>query len=239
MSMSANGTRIGGVGSRPMPKILGVAAAVSALALSACAGPTYGTGTPANQQLVEDLTGALSLAPKRQAGVDYTPRPGIVKPPSTEVLPPPQEEVASAGNPAWPESPEERLARVRAEATANQDNPRYRSNVIRDVNTGDTQTASADITFSESGMVKPDILTPGKRSSQEQRREFQRRQQITKQGSPTQRRYLSDPPTEYRQPAQTAAVDELGVDEVKKERARRRAANAEDSGGWRRLIPWL
>lgn len=232
--------RIGGARPRPMPKVLGVAAAVSALALSACAGPTYGTGTPANQQLMEDLTGALSLAPKKSAPVDYTPRPGIVKPPSTEVLPPPQEDIASSGNPAWPESPEERLARVRAEATENQDNPRYRPNIVRDVNTDNTRTARADTTFSETGNVKPDILSPGKRSSAEQRREFLRRQQIAKQGSPTQRRYLSDPPTDYRQPAEGAPVNDLGVDEAKKERARRRAANAEDSGGgWRRLIPWL
>lgn len=50
--------------------------------------------------------------------------------------------------------------------------------------------------------------------------------------------YLTDPPGEYRQPAQTAAVGELGVSEAKKERIRKRARKKSD-GGWRRFVPWL
>lgn len=50
--------------------------------------------------------------------------------------------------------------------------------------------------------------------------------------------YLTDPPTEYREPAQTAAYGDLGVKESKKERARKKASNSGD-GGWRRWVPWL
>ncbi|MCT7373868.1 hypothetical protein [Chelativorans salis] len=238
MNSLGSGARIGGGRSRMGPKAIGAALAVSAIVLSACSGTTYGTGTTSEEQLVQDLTGVLSLAPKKKAPIDYSPRPGIVKPPSTEVLPPPQESLASAGNPAWPESPEQRLARVRAEATANQDNPLYRPNIVQDVDNGaSTGAGGTGIRFSESGMVKPEILERGARTRNEQRLEVQRRQQMAKQGSPTTRRYLSDPPTELRQPAPTAPTDQLGEDEWKKERAAKKAGA--ETGGLRRLIPWL
>lgn len=201
----------------------GAGLAVSAMLISACSGTTYGTGVTSEEQLVRDLTGALSLAPEKKEPIEYSPRPGIVKPPSTEVLPPPQESVATPENPAWPESPEERLARVRAEATANQDNPLYRPNIIRDL---------------DNDKPRPQTLSVDSRTREEQRQEFLRRRQLATQGDPTRRRYLSDPPTEYRQPAESAPVGELGEDEWKKERAAKRAA-AKESGGLRRLIPWL
>jgi len=212
-----------GRGARPGRLSLGLAVAISAAALSACSGTTYGTGKSAEQQLVEDLTGVLSLGPKDKPSIDYSPRPGIVKPPSTEVLPPPQDSVASSANPAWPESPEERLARVRAEATANQNNPLYRPNIIRDVS-------------SDSGQAQ--ALSVDSRTRKAQRDEFLRRRQMAAQGSPTTRRYLSDPPVEYRQPEPTAPADDLGVDEATKERQAKRAASA-GTGGLRKLIPWL
>ncbi|UUP18519.1 hypothetical protein [Nitratireductor thuwali] len=206
-------------------RIVAVAGVFSAILLTGCGGPTYGTGTPSSQQLVEDVTGALSLAPKNKTAIAYEPRPGIVQPASDEVLPPPQEDVTSAANPAWPESPEERLARIRAEATANQDNPLYRPNIVRDVD------------VSEPGRTSP-IAVYARQSSAERRAEFLRRQKMTKQGSPTTRRYLSEPPTEYRQPVETAPVGELGEDEWKKERQAKKAAGS-GTGGIRSLLPWL
>ncbi|MDR0252734.1 MAG: hypothetical protein LBI75_06070, partial [Brucellaceae bacterium] len=50
-------------------------------------------------------------------------------------------------------------------------------------------------------------------------------------GSATQRKYLSEPPVSYRQPANTATVGDLGEDEAKKER--RRKAEATGSKSWR------
>lgn len=216
------------------------AVALSALSLAGCAGPTYGTGKPAEQQLVDDLTGILSLGPKDRPQIDYRPRPGLVKPPSMEVLPPPQEDVAAAGNPAWPESPEERLARVRAEATANQNNPLYRPNVIHDLGGSSVSSAGASaVTFSESnGVVKTDLLQGGARSREAQRQAFLKQKQEVGAGSPTTRRYLSDPPVDLRQPAPTAPAGVLGKDEAKKERAAKAAATKQ-TGGLRRLIPWL
>lgn len=220
--------------SRAARKLAGVGTLFVAFALAGCAGPTYGTGKASDQQLVEDLTGILSLGPKERQQINYQPRPGIVMPPSAEVLPPPQENVASTENPAWPESPEQRLARVRAEATANQGN---RTNIVRDVNRSNGTSQRTGPTFSESGMVKPEILGRSARMRDDQRLERQRRQQqAAPQGSPNTRRYLSDPPVDLRQPSATAPAGDLGKDEYKKERERKKAAN---TGGLRKLLPWL
>ncbi|MEN0001726.1 MAG: hypothetical protein AAF940_12665, partial [Pseudomonadota bacterium] len=53
------------------------------------------------------------------------------------------------------------------------------------------------------------------------------------------RRYLTDPPSEYRVPAQSADYGDLGTPEAQKERELRAAQQAEEGGGWRRLVPWL
>lgn len=190
------------------------ALAASALALSGCmSSPTYGTGKTANEQLIEDLTGVLSLAPKERPRIEYNPRPELVTPETTAVLPPPQDSVTTASNSAWPESPEERRERLRQEATENQDNPTYRSPIVADVAGGSARQ-----------------LTP-----QEQRAEFKRRLALQNAVDPT-RRYLSEPPVEYRAAAATAPVDELGEDEWKKERDAKRAARKKSgkSSWW----PW-
>lgn len=197
---------------------------LSATILSGCMGaPTYGTGKAADQQLMEDVTGVLSLGPKDKERIDYKPRAGIVMPASTEVLPPPQEDVATSGNPAWPESPEQRLARVRAEATENQDNPLYRSPVQRDIGVN---------ARSGTGVLDPAM-------ARRQREEVLKQRAELNNVNPTSRRYLSEPPVVYRQPAETAPVGELGETEAKKAREAKRAAQ-KNGGGFdlRRLWPF-
>ena len=103
-----------------IPLMIGLSASCAAVLLAGCmSSPTYGTGKTANQQLMEDVTGILALGPQDKPDIRYTPRGELVRPPTTTVLPEPQQEVASAENPAWPESPEERRRRIRAEADAN------------------------------------------------------------------------------------------------------------------------
>ncbi len=53
----------------------------------------------------------------------------------------------------------------------------------------------------------------------------------SKQGNPTVRRTLTEPPLEYRQPAATAPTDELGEDEFKKQRRLKAEAKAAAGGG--------
>src|SRR5687768_16962477 len=93
---------------------------VSSLVLAGCvSSPTYGTDKTSTEQLAGDLTGILSVAPKNRAQIDYKPRPELVKPKPGEklALPAPQESIVTAENTQWPESPDQRRARLRAEAT--------------------------------------------------------------------------------------------------------------------------
>ena len=204
------------------PLFLGASAVCAAALLSGCMGsPTYGTDKTAGQQLFEDVTGVISteglIGRGREAEIAYKPRPELVRPASLEVLPEPQRELVSADNSAWPESPEQRRARLRAEATENQENPNYRSPIVASqVST----TRGTDIA---------DDSTP------EQRAEYHRRRQQTNQGDATNRRYLSEPPVEYRVPSETAAAGDLGEDEWKKER---RGKTATGKSSWRDLLPW-
>jgi hypothetical protein len=193
-----------------------VASACALAVLSGCmSSPTYGTDKTANQQLVADVTGVLGVegltgASSKQAEIAYTPRGQLVKPASLEVLPEPQQAMASAENPAWPESPEERRRRIRAEATENDGKPGYRSPIM---------SRPSDTAF----------ITDA------QRAEIQRIRRETNQGEATNRRYLSEPPLEYRVPEATAEAGELGEPEWKKAQ---RAKRASGKSSWRDLLPW-
>jgi hypothetical protein len=175
-----------------------VAFGAGVLTLSGCMGPTYGTDKTATEQLFDDITGSLSPGKKNRTVINYTPRAGLVKPTDTTTLPPPQQNIADT-SPDWPESPEERLARIKKEV----DEGRYLPNL--------SETDDPDKPLQKNAHP---VASAG------------------------QRVYLTDPPSEYRQPAETAPYGDLGETEAAKERARKKA-NATPKTGWRRLFPWL
>ena len=178
--------------------------ASAAFALSGClSGPTYGTGKGSNVQLLEDLTSIASIGTDKKKQIDYTPRPGIVEPPEGTVLPQPEQSLASKENPQWPESPEETRKRLRGEANAAREN-------------GNGSTYRSPLADDP--------------TTSEQYKAF-REAKANAKGSYEGRRYLSDPPTEYRIPAETAPVDELGESEYEKEK-RRKAAAKKEKNGW-------
>ena len=109
----------------------------SGLALSGCMGsPTYGTDKTAGEQLVGDLTGAVSFAPKHKDPIDYKPRPELVKPaPGRRKRCRRRRTASQTASAEWPESPEQRRARLRADATAHQNDPSYQSEIVDDVQT--------------------------------------------------------------------------------------------------------
>lgn len=212
--------------------------AAGLLAGGCMSSPTYGTGVTANEQLLTDVTSIVSVAPKRKDPIDYKPRPELVKPAKGQVadLPAPQEQLASAQNPDWPESPEQRRQRLRKLADDNRDNPFYEPPVVNDVSGVGTASdytrrpAGSSAKAAESG-VKPAGQAVAERAEVKQKLAEQR------QGSPTKRRYLSEPPIEYRQAADSAPAGELGEDELKKQRKAKKAAQM--NRGLRDYIPWL
>ena len=191
--------------------------------LAGCmASPTYGTDKTANQQLLEDVTGMLALGGSNKGPkIDYKPRPELVKPETMAVLPPPQDDVTTASNQQWPESNEERLARIRADADENRDSPFYRPNVVNDATERNTE-----VTYDDPVLANM--------SSRERHEEIQRRRILARGGSTggtSSRQYLSEPPVDYRRPAETAPADDIGEPEWKKERRATRNA-----GGGRSLF---
>lgn len=214
---------------------------VSGLLVSGCvSSPTYGTGTTQTMQLTSDVTNILSLKPKRPFASDYAPRPELVKPATaTTDLPAPQESITTAAADQWPESPEQRRARIRAEATENRDKLGWEPEVVNDIATEGSSTPTklgASVRGQDSMVARAgeqeDLSKKGAL--------FRKRMAETKQGSPNVRRSLTEPPLEYRQPAPTAPTEELGEDEYKKQRRlKAEARKASGSSSWRDLVPWL
>ncbi len=194
---------------RELRLFVGVAAVVAgSLVVSGCVGgPTYGTDKTAGEHLLDDLGSAISLAPPKRDPVKYQPRPALVLPPKQETaLIQPQQSLASReNNPAWVESPEETRTRLREEAEANKNNPNYVSPLAK---------ASSN----------------GRRlSAKEQQQAYREARKIEQGAYSDKRRFLSDPPLEYRRLPEGAETD-LGESEKDKERRRKKEAQIANSG---------
>ena len=214
------------------------------LAMTGCVtAPTYGTGTRSDVQLMEDVSNIVSLRPPKRQNVAYNPRPTLVKPAEMGVLPPPQADVAD-DNPNWPESPEQRRARIRAEADANADNPNFRPEISADPavtkrprsftadRKGDREryeTAPSNITQ----LGNPLKVTASKAKKRESVND-----RIAGEPDITTRRYLSDPPVKYQKSAETAPVNDVGEKEYDKEKRRKALIKKGDKKGWRDYLPF-
>lgn len=201
------------------------------LTLSGCLGPTYGTDKTSTVQLMDDLGNIASIGQTRKGeGIEYIPRPAIVKPTDTANLPAPQQNLAE-NNPDWVESPEQTRARLIAEADANSDGTGYSSPLAKRVSKSgpavQTVGGAADGPPTQRDTVQ----------SNKERQAYNNARKIQQGAYSDRRRYLSDPPLTYRQPADTAPVGELGEDERTKER--RRISEAKKAGtGKRSWWPW-
>ena len=206
--------------------------------LTGCMGPTYGTGKSQGETLFDDLNNVVSLGSENKtAEIAYAPRPELVKPDNTKVLPAPQATRNTTGDPNWPESPEARSKRL--QAAAYQGDGPIPADVATARKEGVTQsyldrTSGGRYDFNknndEAGFLSPDQL----KSAGEKLRERTAEQ---KQGSPTQRKYLSEPPVAYREPASTAPVGDPGEDESAKER-RLRGGGDSLTSKIRNLLPF-
>ncbi|MCZ4090148.1 hypothetical protein [Sinorhizobium psoraleae] len=195
---------------RELRVVASIAAIVAGgLVLSGCiGGPTYGTDKTAGEQLLDDLGSAVSLAPPKRDPVKYQPRPALVLPPQGQqtALIEPQKSLASReANPEWVESPEEVRQRLREEAEANKNDPNYVSPLAK---------ASAN----------------GRRlSAKEQQQAYREARKLEMGAYSDKRRFLSDPPIEYRRLPEGAEAD-LGEPEKVKERRRKKEAQIANSG---------
>lgn len=190
-------------------RLAGAAALLGACAvLSGCVGgPTYGTDKTSGEQLMDDLGNAVMLRPPNgDKRIAYQPRGSLVVPKDEATLVQPQKTLAStADNPQWVESPEDMRERLKAEATENERKIGYNSPLQSQNNT---------------------MRQLSTKEQQEQYREARKLQQGLYSDK---RRYLSDPPLEYRKLPEEAAAD-LGEPERKKEIRRKKEAKMANSG---------
>ncbi|MDB5524212.1 MAG: hypothetical protein JWM58_1975 [Rhizobium sp.] len=189
-------------------RVAGTFIVLSAVALSAssCMGPTYGTDKTASVQLIDDLGDAISIAPKKTTALAYQPRGALVKPADDKTLVAPEKNIATSDNPQWVESPEQARARLKAEADENADNGSYRSPLAVSV-------------------------TEGKALSPEQQRLAYREARKIQDGRYSdRRRFMSDPPLDYRKVDDPAKLTDLGESEAAKEKRRKADAAIAGSG---------
>ena len=181
-----------------------VLSAVS-MATAGCIGPTYGTDKTSTEQLIDDIGNSMSITPaKKSTKLAYQPRGDLIKPTNATLIEP-QQSLASKDNPAWLESPEQTRDRLKAEADANADNGNYRSPLAVSVT---------------EGKVK---------SPEQQAAEFRQARKIM-DGRENKRRFMSDPPLEYRQVDDPAQLGDLGETEAAKEKRRKKEAEIAGSG---------
>lgn len=189
----------------------GLIAAGMATLLAGCSGTTYGTGVTTEKQLFDDITGMVSLgAQKDKPRIDYSSRPKLVKAPSNGTLPAPAETV-STESPYFPTDPESRRAKLqRIDPLAKDGTP------LGATSAGPVPTRAQ---ATRDSFKHPDH----QQSAAEMRRESiegaaERRKRIAevkgglRTGAP--RKYLTQPPVEYRTPAETAPVGNLGERET-------------------------
>lgn len=178
---------------------------VACVALSGCvSSPTYGTDKTSSAQLFDDLGNIASLKTQNGADIEYKPRPDLVQPPTGASLPEPQISVVK-NEQIWPESPEEIRDRLVADADANADNIGYRS------------------TLTGADRANQRLTTKQQREAYLEARKVQK-------GQYKERRFLSDPPAGYKDPASTAPIGELGETEKTKERIAKAGATKKGTG---------
>jgi hypothetical protein len=194
---------------------IGAAAAALALSLGACSQTTYGTGTTPGMQTLQDLAGIADLAGPAKPSIKYAARPGLVPPPPGTPLPPPgsaQQDVAAN----WPNDPDVQAKKFKEEVAAREKFCAEEANKLRpecrDPGFRLPQQANAsrepsptllnmNVTGAEAAHSTPEQNAEATKLFAEARSKVA----VDENGKPI-RRYLTDPPSDYRVPDPSAPV---------------------------------
>jgi len=205
-----------------MIRIATAAALLASTALIAgCTGSnTYGTGVSQESQLVSDLMGIVPLGEtERKEPIDYSSRPKLVRAPATDGSLPAPAETSGAESAYFPTNPEERKAALhsRAKKPFTRRDGGIEYTIPEDV---DAPSASGepidDQTLGRAddgtGDREPSAAEMAVRSTQGKEARLKRMKELS--GGVAlgtgPRRYLTQPPVEYRKPAETASIGDTG-----------------------------
>ncbi len=198
-----------------------VVALAAPVTLGGCAmTSTYGTGEAPEMALFREMTGGL-LSKDKKEPIDYEPRAPLVLPADTQDLPQPVE-TASAADPNWPIDPSERAVVNADELNARNGQEQYRR--LRPLSGVLPTTAerSAAVGQDDLSIERAEKYRFIHRNSRQQQ-EFAKALADSKGYSRRERRYLTDPPLTYREPADSAPTGEV-------------ESGVKKRGFWRRLF---
>jgi hypothetical protein len=185
--------------------VLTGAVLAASLALSGCiGGTTYGTGVSQGKQTVEDVYNMFTLK-RNQQNIDYTPRADLIVPENSDDLPEPLDSAAATSNPAWPESPEHRIARIRSQAGEIDERSGEYSieEQLRPKEGIAIEQRTKKFVVGQTDRDGNPLMFNGEESKQNRREVLERKAEL----APTtgvERRFLTDPPVAYRVPAESA-----------------------------------
>jgi hypothetical protein len=180
-------------------------AGIAALALSGCVGgTTYGTGVSQEEQTLKDVYTMFNLKPESKK-IDYSPRPDLIVPENKQALVEPIDSAATSTNVEWPETPEERIARI--QAAAGEVDPR-----TGEVSVEERLRKKEGIAIEQGYITRK--FAPGQtdrdgnpllgRPDDTVRTDVMRAKQATRMSTGENRKYLTEPPVAYRKPVDSA-----------------------------------
>ena len=197
---------------------IGAASAALALGLAACSQTTYGTGTPTGVQTLEDLAGIADFGGSSKEPIKYSARPGVVPPPPGTPLPQPGSDQQPTVASNWPNDPDAESKRFKAEAAArekfcaesiNAVKPECQDPGWRLPTSADAKKSRAPSPTLVNMNVDPAVaaLSTPEQNAKATKLFAEARNQVAvdENGNPI-RRYLTDPPPDYRIPDPNAPV---------------------------------
>jgi hypothetical protein len=164
---------------------------------------TYGTGTSPGVQTLKDVAGITSLSGDKKEPINYEPRPEVVSPPAITSLPPPSDgEAALASD--WPVDPDEQYKKFKADVAALEAEGKHLNVRLPAGATKPPEDPYADLSDAERAALVKKLAAEAKSVVA-----------VDENGNPI-RRYLSEPPVEYRAGDPNAPV--AVIDDQKKKK---------------------
>jgi hypothetical protein len=179
------------------------------MAMSGCISTaTYGTGESPEMSIIKGVTGGLTGIGKEKEKVVYKPRAPLVMPPENS-LPTPVE--TASADPNWPVEADAPGAEVEADALGN--TSRTDPNYVRKLQAlvGALPASKRPASY-DPERAADEAHLEGLRNP-DARKKFKAALADADGTNSTERRYLTDPPTAYREPAETAPQEFEDIDE--------------------------
>lgn len=205
----------------------------TALVLAGCnAGTTYGTGSTHEEATFKGLSNIFSLK-SQKTSIDYNRRPELVMPANKNILPAPVDKDATLSNDQWPETPEQRIAKVRGAAPEVDDRTgELPVEYLNSEKEGIPISSRKDRETRAPTWAKEEQWLADTRNDANGTSEGKKAKKLKQEiahATGVNRKYLTEPPVEYRSPAATAETGDLGISDDELE-ARQKAERAEDRG---------